>query len=147
MNTIGMHCSHECCNHSITTCLPRTAPSKVSLVQCMYVYMYMCSLRSEISGHSNTYGHCFSAAYHLPTSSTCPSSAGTTFRLTSCSCSCLSLQCMSTKVQDRTMLAILTWILTLTTMKSKTQAPICSNTPSQYAKKLSRVMIVFVFVQ
>ena len=37
-----MHCARECCNHSITICLPRTAPSKVSWAQCMY--MYMCSM-------------------------------------------------------------------------------------------------------
>jgi len=47
-----MHCAHECCNHSINLCLPRTAPSKVSWAQ--FMYMNMCSICSEISGRSRS---------------------------------------------------------------------------------------------
>jgi len=55
MGAIGMHCAHECCNHSITICWPPTAPTKVSWAQCMYVCM--CSLQLEISGRSSAVIH------------------------------------------------------------------------------------------
>ena len=55
MGAIGMHCAHECCNHSITICLPPTAPTKVSWAQCIYVCM--CNLQLEISGCSGAVIH------------------------------------------------------------------------------------------